>query len=422
MRLFIITMKELQSKMDRLFARKSVFIFPGNEKIQNGVKIIYRVLAKAFFYLISKISRLELSEHADFSLQIRPAYSVSPLHQDIIIKIGLNSPEKVDECILAVYSNAYLIGPYGLPFTSKGRLILEPIQRREILLITNTMLEMGVVKFLTTYLKLFLGYFRVSSTKFHSHNLLYLLPRIKAKNNLPHYGHWIGEHLSQLSAMGMKFDDNQFMDGILTNSNMPSWQIQSLEVCLKNDPLNIVHYEQGEKIVKIKNLGITTLKSVHSEAYEFDPLYRKIAQSMLTDSEHRYYPDKAKSLLIARQQDKYRKIINFEEVMSICRSAKILNHDPYEYDLIEEIEVLRGTNFIIGPFGSNLIKPILCADIKKLVEISAKETVKKKVWKLMCVELGIEYSMVSAESNEGKDYSNWLIDPQELRNKLSVII
>lgn len=371
---------------------------------------ITKIFCKIFLFFIPKVTRANIADCSNYFQKL----SCKSLDSLSIPRSDTESQHSdVQKLFFASFENAILIGPHSIPFTKNGRLIVEPIQRRELILLHETVLYMGMIKFFVSYFK-----YTRSVVDFLEGNILYLLPRIKQNMNTPHYGHWIGEHLSQLCSISMVDNERYIPKKVLVNNNPPNWQYQSLKALIGFRDLQILSIKSSDT-VQVEFLSITSLKNVHSEAYEFDPLYRRLLTHSIEQIEKKFVSSPMpKRVFIPRQFENSRVIKNYSEVCHVLSSYGFEVHDTRQYDFDEEICKFINTEIIIGPFGSNLIKMLFSPKLKCLIEIYSPETKMKPVWKLMASELNIKHMRVPATSLLLDGKLIWDVDVEHLEKSL----
>ena len=176
-----------------------------------------------------------------------------------------------------------LIGPYGIPFTRRGQIILEPISKswlNHVMIITIT--QLGLFGFLKEFLLALFPIFdsKKNFLKLGAHLICRGAKSIIFDNKQPQpiFGHWLGEQLPQLRGIEGIFSKFDISCPLIINKNPKIWQIESLELMgyKKNDV-----YEFTQKGLRVGEIIIASLRNVHSRQTEFDPKARKWAAKRL---------------------------------------------------------------------------------------------------------------------------------------------
>lgn len=374
-----------------------------------GLKI-KKIFCRVFILIIPKIDRDNWYKHCNESALIRGPYSYVGRGSEEVANVYWSRQHRraVAATEAVQIDEAYLIGPCYIPFDSMGRLIVEPIKRREVILLEETIKKLGLIQFIKVYLSL-LGA-RVVPENTIVGDALFQIPRIRNKKNIPHYGHWFGEHIPQYEIFSFESCVSNRIGTILINDSAPEWQLKS--IALYAGEKTIKQLSDNNTITNVKKLWISTIKNVHSRAYEFDPLHRTWMRNKIRSLK---VADRiTKKLFIHRQADSTRRIRNFTTCSATLSRFGYVEHDPYSLTFDEDIHYMQCVDSIIGPFGSNLIKVLFAPYATSLIEISSRDTQTRPVFGYLSLELGISYRRVGTEETNDDDDECWLVPVNNL--------
>jgi hypothetical protein len=401
-------------KSSLLFCKSPTQVLTNRSVRQMKTRLFYRIFSKLVWWALPCVDRHNFKEYCnDYSIAIAGYHTNTTLECHYKGNKKSSRLDRIAPSYLMAYNNAFLIGHHGLLFTSNGRLICEPIIRRERIVLEKTLRGLGLFRFICIYFMMRFNLCSGLSVR-HDKDMLYWLPRICDDDGRPHYGHWIGEHLPQIRFI------LQFMCSdctILVNSSPPIWQQNAFSIFgISDRPM--VYVPTDKPSMRFNKIFVMTVKNVHSEAYEYDPIFRRWPRDFVAKSSPVKREIEGKKYFIPRQKEASRVIENYEEVSALLRSHGFVEHDTQNYNLLEEIDIFREATEIIGPFGSNLIKIMFAPNAACLVEISTPETMDKPVWELMCAELGIKFQCVRARQELETLARNWYVDVIALEKHL----
>jgi hypothetical protein len=298
-----------------------------------------------------------------------------------------------------IISDVRLIGPYGLPVTRNGKVIVEPMLEEWLPHVLKTTInELGFFKFLWQYLLCFFPYldFQKSTLDFASH----LVCRGAIWPGGPIFGHWMAEHLPQIRAIESLESRMSKKSKIIINRDPPDWQIESLELMGIEYNRLYIHSQKG---LRVKKLVISSIRNVHSNNMEIDPIARTWASRRLQDGirfrikneNHQF-----EKISIFRQDARNRKLINIEEIKKIVESFGYYNFAHTQLSLVESGLVFQKTKDLIACFGSGITRIMFMETPKRLTEIYSNAQMERDVFFLFACEFGIEYSCIFADTVE----------------------
>ena len=384
------------------------------------VKILSRIIPK-----INRDKLIKIGKKKNTICIVENEYEVviQAPHQSLAKERFKNSygKKKVD-CFFGIkIKDVRLIGPYGIPFTRKGQVILEPISKSWLNhVLTITVIQIGLFGFFKEFL---LAIFPIFDSK---KNFLkggaHLLCRgakstiLEKKQPQPVFGHWLGEQLPQLRGIEgicSKFDISY---PLILNKNPKDWQIESLELMgYKKDNI----YELVQKGLRVGEIIITSLRNVHSRQTEFDSKARKWAAKRLQSNfkKFNFEENNKKNICLFRQNEKNRRISNYEDIKKI-----ILENDYHEIKIENQNLFESAKNFFFAKnylsiYGSGIFRIMFMKQPKKLIEIYTDNVVDRDIFFLLASEFDMEYQCVIAQiiDNNGINYN--LIKKANVKNQ-----
>ena len=375
----------------------------------NLTEVAFKMFIKFLVLILPKINREKLikigkKKNTICIVEERYEVSIKTPSQSLAKERFKNSygQKKVD-CFFGVkVKDVRLIGPYGIPFTRKGQVILEPISKSWLnRVLAITIIQLGLFGFFREFL---LAIFPIFASKKNFLEMgAYLICRgvkyksiFEKKQSEPVFGHWLGEQLPQLRGIEGIFSKFDISCPLIVNKNPKDWQIESLELMgyKKN---NI--YELTQKGLRVGEIIISSLRNVHSRQTEFDPKARKWAAKRLQSNFEKlnfeeYYK---KNISLFRQNENNRRISNFEDVKKV-----IFENHYYETKIENQSLFESAKNFFfaknyLSVFGSGILRIMFMKQPKKLIEIYAKNISHRDVFFLLASEFGMEYECVKAQ-------------------------
>lgn len=318
---------------------------------------------------------------------------------------------KKTDCFFGIKINDIrLIGPYGIPFTKSGKIIIEPISKSWLFhAFRMTIIHIGFFGFLKQYI---LAIFpTLESKKKFLKTGGYLLCR-GSKSNIsekkppePIFGHWLGEQLPQIRGIeGVSKKINKKFP-LIINKSPKDWQIESLELMGYNRK-DI--YEYNQVGLRVGEIIIASLRNTHSRETEFDPKARKWAakrlQSKLVNLNLSNY-DK-KNIFLFRQNEKTRRVSNYKSVKNALLELNYHESSIENLNLHESsLNFFLAENFV-SIYGSGILRIMFMKNPKKLIEIFSLKQNDRDTFFLLANEFGVKYVCIEAEIVASKKYNS----------------
>ena len=217
------------------------------------------------------------------------------------------------------------------------------------------------------------------------------------KQPQPVFGHWLGEQLPQLRGIEGIFSKFNISCPLIINKNPNDWQLESLELMgyKKNDT-----YELTQKGLRVGEIIIASLRNVHSRQTEFDPKARKWAAKRLQSNfrEINFEFNNKKNISLFRQNEKNRRISNYEDVKKIIYKHYYPEVRIENQTLFESAKSFFFAENNLSIYGSGILRIMFMKQPKKLIEIYNVNLYDRDVFFLLASEFGMEYKCVPAET------------------------
>ena len=381
------------------------------------MEIALKLLIKLLVCIIPKIGRdklIKIGKKKKSICVVEEQYEVliKKPNQSLAKERFKNSygQKKVD-CFFGIkIKDVRLIGPYGIPFTRKGQVILEPISKSWFNhVLTITIVQLGLFGFLKEFL---LAIFPIFDTKKNFLKIgAYLICRgaksiiFENKQPQPVFGHWLGEQLPQLRGIEGIFSKFGISCPLIVNKNPKDWQIESLKLMnYKKDDI----YELTQKGLRVGEIIISSLRNVHSRHTEFDPKARKWAAKRLQSNFEKLNIKEynKKNICLFRQNENNRRISNYEDVKKI-----ILENNYYETKIENQSLFESAKNFFFAEnylsiYGSGILRIMFMKQPKKLIEIYTINVDDRDIFFLLASEFDMEYQCVEAQMLQKNKLNN----------------
>ena len=353
--------------------------------------------------LLRRDSLLELGRQSGTLVITQHSYTFNvlpPKNPDAKKRFGhLCGIKNVQPFFALIISDVRLIGPYGLPVTRSGKVIVEPILEEWLPHVLKTTInELGFFKLLWQYFLCFFPYLDLKNTtlNFASH----LICRGAIWPGGPIFGHWMAEHLPQIRAIESIESRMSEKSKIIINRNPPEWQIESLELMgIENNRL-FIHSQKG---LRVKKLVISSIRNVHSKNMEIDPIARTWASNRLQEGirfRKKNEKHQFEKISIFRQDARNRKLINIEEIKEFVESFGYYNFDHTQLSFVESGLLFQKAKDLIACFGSGITRIMFMETPKKLTEIYSNAQMERDIFFLFACEFGMEYSCILADTVE----------------------
>ena len=409
-------------------------------------KIIYKLKNKLFIfliYIIPKINRQKLIEIAreNNSLEIvedeYESYIKEPLQELTKKRFKNHIGQKKIECFFgAVIKNVRLIGPFGLPFTRRGQIILETTTINSFSSnLKSTIKLLGIIGFFREY---FLAIFLFLEKKNHSLNLgAHLICRtlsvVKKDNDLSintNFGHWMLEKLPQIRAIEAMIKKNDVTNcRVILNEAPSNWQLESLKM-MNIDTRNI-HCLKGNSL-KVENLIISSLRNTGTKSYEFDPKARQWTAKRLRSNFNQMNTETVSNdnISLFRQETPSRKIVNIETLRNTLGLFNFFELKNLSEQTLynSSIKFLYAKKFVYT-YGSGASRMLFAKDLETCIEIFSVDQDDRFGSFYFASEMGVEYKCLPAgklplslindnawsDFYELKDKNYWVVHTDELK-------
>lgn len=308
----------------------------------------------------------------------------------------LNGLREVDAFFGVTLEDVRLVGPYGVPITRSGRVVVEPFGDRWLPhVLRQTVTTLGVLGFLREYVRALLPLLRKGGQEiqFGAH-LFARGADWSPRGDGPNYGHWIAEQIPQLRAIEAIQNITKEKITILINQRPASWQLESLQLLGYGADDIEQHNKPG---IQIGTLVISSLRAVHSRGMEFDPKARRWAAERLgssvrvAQSEHPV----GRNVAYFRTQQKTRTVANIMDGRKVIQGFGFVEDEDRLSSLSEVIEQTKEVENFLATTGSNVMRMMYSNRLRNLIEIIAPHYYVRDICFLLAVELGAKYSCVA---------------------------
>ena len=368
------------------------------------------ILIKILFRIIPKINRTALIKNTKKKgaiCVVEEAYefTIKEPIQKLAKKRFKNSvgTRYVDFFFGVKLKDVRLIGPFGIPVTRFGQIILEPISERRLFTVLQfTISYLGLFGFIKQYC---LAIFPFFDTKKNFLNLgAYLIcrgSRMIIKNNRldisPVFGHWMCEQLPQLRGIEAVIKNNNFKEcKLIINRSAPIWQIESLKL-MGYDKKDITTMSLDG--LRVGELVVGSLRNVHSKGMECDPKAKKWATKRLLSNydSHKFDKQITKiNICLFRQEEQTRRIDNIQDVRKCIESNNFTEIDLNNKNLFDSAKDFIYAENLLACYGSGISRIMFAKNLKKLIEIYSYEESASDVFFLLASEMGIQYKCIEA--------------------------
>lgn len=409
-------------------------------------KIINKLKNKLFIFfilIIPKINRQKLIEIAreNDSFEIvedeYEYYIKEPLQKLSKTRFKNHIGLKKIECFFgAVIKNVRLIGPFGLPFTSRGQIILETTTLNSFSSnLKSTIKLLGIIGFFKEYFLAIFPFFekKDNSLKWGAHLICRTLRIVEGKNDLSVstvFGHWMLEKLPQIRAIETMIKKNSLINcKIIINDSPANWQLESLKM-MNIDTKNI-HCLRSNGL-KVDNLIISSLRNTGTKSYEFDPKARQWTAKRLQSN---YSKINTKTLSndnisLFRQDTPSRKIKNIETLRNTLKQFNFFElKNLTEQSLYDSSIKFLYAKKLIYTYGSGATRMLFAKDLESCIEIFSEDQDDRFGSFYFASEMGVEYKCLPAgklplsliDDNEWgdfyelKDKNYWEVHTDELK-------
>jgi len=377
-----------------------------NNKILEALNDIF---LRIFLKIIPKIDReslIEFGKKKNSICIVEDAYEflVQEPKQELAKKRFKNSAglRKVD-CFFGIkLIDVRLIGPYGIPVTRLGQIILEPISKRSLIHVFKfTIKKIGLIGFVKQYFLAICPYFESNSFLEVGAHLICRASRginINGEFHLsPVFGHWLCEQLPQLRGVEAVVLKNNFDNcKLVINKSPDEWQIDSLKlmgyqkdniICMDSDGL------------RVGQLILSSLRATKSRGMEFDPKARQWAAKRLQSNykQQDFTHDSAKTkIALFRQEVLSRRIKNIDEVREVLKINNFIEIDITNQNLFDSAKNFVNAHYLLYTLGGGVSRIMFSKNLKEVIEIYSCDQDQTDVNFLLASEMGAKYNCIAA--------------------------
>jgi hypothetical protein len=382
------------------------------------MNLIRKISRKLAYKLLDKlvIKKQDFSNLIDCSL-IRDEYFFEPLYSNTNSNLlrykDMDMPNSfhVSPHYLYKASNVSLIGPYGIPITSKGKIIGEVFGGTVIKCIRRTIAELGLLTFIIHYLKALIPF-----KSYPIHSGFYLVPRHGYGINKPNYCHWILENLPQLFSL----EHIEERPKIIVNETLTKWQIESLQqINLNQDDIFSMPISGS---IAIKNFYFSTIRSASSSDSDRDPKGRSWVKDAMK-IKFKSSPIKKKRIFLSRQDMPRGFISNMNMLEPILRDCNIEIFQPGRISFQDDLDYLKDVELIIAPHGAGLANMIFSNNCH-IIEIVTGIKSCSDFFYMTALEFNHTFETVFAKRDYNYESNNnveeaWILDTLEVKKALN---
>ena len=307
--------------------------------------------------------------------------------------VGLNTIE-VQAFKVWKFKNVRLIGPHGIPVDHRGRILVEPISLKYLpAAIRGTINQIGMFGFFVEYLRALFPALRLRSEAavelgFHLYNRA-----ANWRGQGPVFGHWLGEQLPQIHAYLAEQSLVHFK--LLINPSPASWQLETLEMLGIQASKILVATTPG---VQVRELAIASLRNVHSQGSEFDPIARRQAGELLRSASKLggAARDTRRVFDLRHGKGEDRRILNYAEVKLALENRGYCELKT-QGSLEEQVAEMLDAEILVAISGSGIFKLMFSNSPMFLVEIEGIDSKARDVFFRFSKEIGVRRLVCSSE-------------------------
>ena len=320
-------------------------------------------------------------------------------------------PLVISPFFLCNIENVTLIGPYGIPVTSSGKILQESTQEAVFKYILRTISSIGFMAFVKEYLLAFSPF-----KAYDLHSGLHLVPRHGYSFDSPNYCHWLLEDLPKLFA----FDYINEEAKIITNRTLTKFQIDSLKLMDFSENDIYLHKKNASYV---RSFFITNMRTAQSIGSERDPIGRNWVANKIKDNVA-ILPSKRRKnrIFISRQDLRLKYITNMDEVETVLKKFNIDIFYAGKKNLEDDIQIFANTDLLIVPRGAGLTNMIFTENCH-IIEIGHYTKWEKDFFYSTALEFDCSFD--SVEAMRDTDFENnseireaWHVNPVLLENAI----
>lgn len=281
-----------------------------------------------------------------------PLTAELPTEYQSLVGPTVSSPNFVCEL-----SDAKLIGPYAIPQTASGRIVLEPMGKINMLQsrLERTFEECGTF----TTIRHLLSTVLPTGTDADYDLAVSLVPRHGKNVDHCSYGHWIAEDLPRLRGIEQYCEATDTEPVFLIKPNAPSWMRDTLEL-LGYDSDDMIEWDQD--VATVDRLIVPTLRYLHTTDYDPYPSDKRWLRDQVLGNIPDVDTEFSEYVLLSRQGTNRRRISNYDEVLDVLEPYGFESYRMENLSIPEQIQLCANANVIIGANGSNMINAVWAED------------------------------------------------------------
>ncbi|MGB3512048.1 MAG: tetratricopeptide repeat protein [Microcoleaceae cyanobacterium] len=212
------------------------------------------------------------------------------------------------------------------------------------------------------------------------------------------YFHWMVDILPRLEILKSQNIDLAEIDWFLVNSCQQPFQRESLKIL--GIPEEKILESDRHPHIQAKNLIVPSFPGdlgwLPSWALEFHRrvFLNRIKESSNTETKPiKFYPER---IYISRNNSRYRRVFNEEEVISKLSQLGFVCIHPESMTLTEQIAIFAHAKVIIAAHGSGLTNIMFCRPGTKVIELVSPNYIRHYYW-VISQHLGLEHYYLKGE-------------------------
>ena len=212
------------------------------------------------------------------------------------------------------------------------------------------------------------------------------------------YFHWMVDILPRLEILKIHGIDLEEIDWFLVNSYQQPFQRESLKIL--GIPEEKIIQSDRHPYIQAKQLIVPSFPGylgwLPSWGLEFHRriFLERIKQERKTEDKPRnFYPER---IYISRNNSRYRRVFNEEEVISKLSQLGFVCIEPESMTLTEQIDIFAHAKVIIAAHGSGLTNIMFCRPGTKVIELVSPNYIRHYYWAIS-QQLGLEHYFLKGE-------------------------
>ncbi|MEM1170392.1 MAG: tetratricopeptide repeat protein [Cyanobacteria bacterium P01_H01_bin.35] len=212
------------------------------------------------------------------------------------------------------------------------------------------------------------------------------------------YFHWMVDILPRLEILKIHGIDLEEIDWFLVNSYQQPFQRESLKIL--GIPEEKILESDRHPYIQAKQLIVPSFPGylgwLPSWGLEFQRrvFLERIKQERKTENKStNFYPER---IYISRNNSRYRRVFNEEEVISKLSQLGFVCIEPESITLTEQIAIFAHAKVIIAAHGSGLTNIMFCRPGTKVIELVSPNYIRHYYW-VISQQLGLEHYYLKGE-------------------------